>query len=67
MNRTKVQEEEYGEEMKVTTAKSELLHLVRQADDPEQARVTALQVVISFLALHESFPAPYAAAPPGQD
>lgn len=48
-----------------SAAENELVHLIRQADDPGQAIVTAVQILTSILTPHGSSREPSAADPPG--
>ena len=38
----------------MTDKEKELIGLIRESDDPEQAIVTAVEIILSFLKQHES-------------
>jgi hypothetical protein len=43
-----------------------LIKLIRENDNKEQAILTAVNIITSFLEQHESSPVPSVASPPGQ-
>ena len=50
----------------MTNFEDELVDLVRENDNPEQAVLTVINTIISFLEQHESSQAPTAVGLPGQ-
>ena len=48
----------------MSNRETELLHIIRGADDPEAALKTAAEIIIAFLAQHESCREPSAGCPP---
>lgn len=53
-----------GEYLIMTDNEIELLRLIRENDNPEQALMTAATIILGFLKQHESFEAQAAAVPP---
>jgi hypothetical protein len=50
----------------MTNFENELIGLIRENDNPEQAVMIAIETIISFLEQHGSSQAPTAVVPPGQ-
>ena len=50
----------------VTKYENELIELVRENDNPEQAVMIVIDTIISFLEQHESSPSQEIVAPPGR-
>lgn len=48
----------------MTNRETELLHIIREADDPEAALKTAVEIITSFLQQHESCRESSAGYPP---
>ena len=48
-------------ELKMSNNKIELLKLIRENDNPEQALLTAIDIILLSLAQPESYPAPFSA------
>ena len=41
--------------IKMTQNELELLNLIREHNNPEQALITAIEIIVEYLNLHESF------------
>ena len=50
----------------MTENEIELIKLIRENDNPSEAVVTAVEIILSFLGQHGSSQAPSVVCPPGQ-
>lgn len=49
----------------LTKEEAALIRLIRQQENPEQALITATEIILQFLTQHGSSEAPAGACPPG--